>query len=283
MTQVTVRLSDAMETSLITLYGIAMDARIEPTILGDTMAAEAFDKIDYDFSWLKTRLSSPKSVRTKVALRAKHFDTWTAEFLAAHERVTVLVLGAGLDTRVWRIDPGPEVHWYDVDLPPVIEARGKLFPQRENYRTIASSVTDPEWLEQIPTDRPVLVVAQGLVMYLEPAEGHALFRRITDRFPSGAVVLDTHSRLGVRTSNWMLKRRFGPSLMRWAIEDAHELERSNPRLRCTDAVSALAPALLEAVPPGAAPRGSKLACRLAQLVPPVRDMSLYVRYEIVGT
>ncbi len=283
MSQVTVRFPDAMETSLITLYGIAMDARIEPTILGDTMAAEAFEKIDYDFSWMKTKLSSPRSVRTKVALRAKHFDTWTAEFLAAHERATVLVLGAGLDTRVWRVDPGPEVHWYDVDLPPVIEARGKLFPQRENYRTIASSVTEPEWLEQIPTDRPVLVVAQGLVMYLEPAEGHALFRRITDRFPSGAVVLDTHNRLAVRTSNWMLKRRFGPSLMRWAIDDAHELERSNPRLQCTDTVSALSPAVLEAVPPGAAPRGSAIVSRLTQLVPPVRDMSRYVRYEIVGT
>jgi O-methyltransferase involved in polyketide biosynthesis len=130
MTQVKVRLSDAMETSLITLYGTAMDARIEPTILGDTMAAEVFQKIDYDFSWLRTRLSSPKSVRTKVAVRAKHFDTWTREFLAAHERATVLHLGAGLDSRVWRIDPGPEVRWYDVDQPEVIETRRKLFPQR---------------------------------------------------------------------------------------------------------------------------------------------------------
>lgn len=33
----------------------------------------------------------------------------------------------------------------------------------------------------------------------------------------------------------------------------------------------------------AAPCGSKLASRMTQLVPPVRDMSRYVRYEIVGT
>jgi O-methyltransferase involved in polyketide biosynthesis len=282
VTRVEIRFPDAMETSLITLYGIATDARIEPTILGDRMAAEALEKIEYDFSWL-TRFSSPKSVRTKVAVRARHFDSWTADFLADHEQATVLVLGAGLDTRVWRIDPGPGVRWYDVDLPPVIEARDKLYPQRENHRMIAASVTDPAWWDQIPTDRPVLVIAQGLVMYLDPADGHALFRRITDRFPSGAVVLDTHNRLAVSTSNWMLKRRFGPSLMRWAIEDAHELERSNPRLRCTDAISALSPALLAGLPRAAAPRGSMLASRMAQLVPPVRDMSRYVRYEIAGT
>jgi hypothetical protein len=43
MTQVKVQLSDAMETSLIMLYGLAMDAHAEPTILGDTVAARAFD------------------------------------------------------------------------------------------------------------------------------------------------------------------------------------------------------------------------------------------------
>jgi O-methyltransferase involved in polyketide biosynthesis len=45
---VQVRLADAMETSLITLYGKAIDARSNPTVLGDTMAAQAVKKIDYD-------------------------------------------------------------------------------------------------------------------------------------------------------------------------------------------------------------------------------------------
>ncbi|MQA85350.1 MAG: class I SAM-dependent methyltransferase [Streptosporangiales bacterium] len=279
MTQVKVRLTDAMETSLIMLYGLAMDAHAEPTILGDTMAAQAFEKVDYDFTRLNTRLVSPKDMRAKVAARAKYFDTWTAEFLAAHEQATVLHLGAGLDPRVWRVDPGPEVRWYDIDYPGVVEARGKLFPERGNYQMIASSVTDPEWLEQIPTDRPVLVVAQGLTMYLQPAEGHALFRRITERFPSGALALDTHNWLGVRGVNKMLKRQFGAPLLHWAINDAHELERVNPRLRCADAVSALSPALVDELPPGLAPRGSKLFCQVVQLIPTLRNISLFVRYE----
>jgi O-methyltransferase involved in polyketide biosynthesis len=279
MTQVKVRLPDAMETSLIMLYGLAMDARAEPTILGDAMAEQAFRKVDYDFSRLHTPLVSATNMRVSVAGRAKHFDNWTVEFLAAHDRATVLHLGAGLDPRVWRVDPGPEVRWYDIDYPGVVEARSKLFPERENYRMIASSVTDPEWLEQVPADRPVLVVAQGLTMYLDPAEGHALFRRITDRFPSGTLVLDTHNWLGLRGVNATLKRLFGAPLLHWAINDAHELERGNPRLRCTDAVSALSPTLVDELPPGVAPRGSKLAGHVAQLIPPLRDLSLMVRYE----
>jgi O-methyltransferase involved in polyketide biosynthesis len=279
MTQVKVRLPGAMETSLIMLYGLATDARAEPTILGDTVAAEAFQKVDYDFTRLHTRLVSPRTMSVKVAARAKFFDAWTREFLVNHPRATVLHLGAGLDSRVWRIDPGPGVRWWDVDLPGVIEAREKIFPQREHYELVAASVTDPAWLEQVPTDLPVLVVAQGLTMYLQPEEGHALFRRITDRFPSGTIVLDTHNRLGLRSVNGMLKRQFGAPLLHWAIDDPHELERADPRLSCTDAVSALSPALLDVLPPGSTPRGGKLFSRLAQLIPPVRNLSLHVRYE----
>jgi O-methyltransferase involved in polyketide biosynthesis len=279
MTQVKVQLTDAMETSLIMLYGLAMDAQAKPTILGDTMAAQAFEKVDYDFTRLTTPLISVKNMRTSVAARAKHFDTWTTEFLAAHEQATVLQLGAGLDPRVWRVDPGPEVDWYDVDYPGVVEARGKLFPEHANYRMIASSVTDPEWLEQIPADRPVLVIAQGLTMYLQPAQGHALFRRITDRFASGTLVLDTHNWLGVRGVNKSLKRVFGAPLLHWAINDAHELERVNPRLRCTDVVSAISPALVNQLPRGAVPRSSKFFGQIAQLVPAVRKLSLMVRYK----
>jgi O-methyltransferase involved in polyketide biosynthesis len=282
MAQVRVRLTDAMETSLIMLYGLAMDARSEPTILGDTMAAQAFEKVDYDFTRLDSPLVSPKSMRIKVAARAKHFDTWTTEFLAAYGPATVLQLGAGLDPRVWRVDPGPDVRWYDIDYPGVVEARQQLFPERENYQMIASSVTDPEWLEQIPTDRPVLVVAQGLTMYLQPAEGHALFRRITERFPRGVLAIDTHNWLGICGVNRMLKRTFGAPLLHWPINDAHELERVNPRLRCTDAVSALSPALIDELPPGSVPRGSKLSAQLTQLIPAVRNISLYARYEFAA-
>ena len=46
-------------------------------------------------------------------------------------------------------------------------------------------MTDPAWLEAIPGDTPVLVVAEGLVMYLPEKDGTALFRRITERFPRG--------------------------------------------------------------------------------------------------
>jgi O-methyltransferase involved in polyketide biosynthesis len=271
MAQVKVRLHEAMETSMITLYGKAIDARLNPSVLGDTMAAQAIEKIDYDFTRLKVMSAK---VAPNVASRAKHFDDWTSEFLAKHEQATVVHLGAGLDPRVWRVNPGPGVTWYDVDYPDVIEVRHKLFPERDHYHMISSSVTAPEWLDQVPADLPTLIVAEGLTMYLRPEEGHELFRRITDHFPRGAIAIDTHNKLAIRMVNRKLTQTFGAPLLHWAISDPHELERVNPRLHCTEAVSALSA-------PSAAslPRATRIFATLTRPIPALRDIGMYVRYE----
>ncbi|OLT15417.1 hypothetical protein BJF78_01485 [Pseudonocardia sp. CNS-139] len=270
MTGVKVHLDDAMGTSLIMLYGLAHDARAHPTILGDTIAAAAYDKVEYDFARLGLK---PELIGKAVASRARHFDGWTSEFLARHERATVLNLGAGLDSRVWRVAPGPGVTWYDVDFPEVVDVRRQIFPDRDGYRLVGASVTDPGWLEEVPADLPTLVIAQGLTMYLQPADGHALLRRITDRFARGVVVLDTHSAYAVRRQNKLVNRAFGATL-HWAIEGPADLERRNPRLHCTDSVSGLAvQADLVRLP-----FFYDLLMRLAMLVPKARNAGLYLRF-----
>ena len=80
-------------------------------------------------------------------------------------------LGCGLDSRVFRLDPGPGVEWYDVDYPAVIALREKIYPTRPRYHLVATSATDPSWLDQIPADRPVLLLAEGISMYLTEARG----------------------------------------------------------------------------------------------------------------
>ena len=97
--------------------------------------------------------------------------------------------------------------WYDVDYPEVIEVRTKIFPARDNYRMIGSSVIAPQWLQQVPTDLPTLIVAEGLTMYLRPDDGHQLFRRITDHFPRGVIAFDAHNRVAIRLMNAGPRRR----------------------------------------------------------------------------
>ena len=63
--------------------------------------------------------------------------------------------------------------------------REKIFPTRPQYHLVATSATDPSWLDRIPADRPVLLLAEGISMYLTEHEGVALLQRVVDRFRRG--------------------------------------------------------------------------------------------------
>ncbi|CCV05358.1 Tetracenomycin polyketide synthesis O-methyltransferase tcmP (fragment) [Mesorhizobium metallidurans STM 2683] len=65
----------------------------------------------------------------------------------------MLHLGCGLDTRIFRVDPPQGVEWFDVDYPEVIELRRKLYPSRDHYHRVASSVTEPDWPAEVPGNR----------------------------------------------------------------------------------------------------------------------------------
>jgi methyltransferase (TIGR00027 family) len=221
-------------TNLVTLYLRAHESRSRRPILGDVAAAEAVDRIDYDFKRIH-RTSLPASNQYLVTLRAKQFDDWCADFLRRKPDAVVLHLGCGLDSRAFRLAVPHSVVWFDIDQPGVIELRRRLYDDTEHYRMIGSSVTDPQWLDQIPTGRPTLVVAEGLLMYLREGEVRELLRRLTDRFACGEMLFDTLSALAP-----LLSKLFTKGIIRWGIRDAREFESWNPRLRFVEKASALA-------------------------------------------
>ncbi|RWA20417.1 tetracenomycin polyketide synthesis O-methyltransferase tcmP [Mycolicibacterium elephantis DSM 44368] len=222
-----VDLSGAPQTMLATLYAKALDADLPKPILGDRFARDIVDRIDYD--WSKTSITTTNS--PSVTTRTAHFDLWARQFLAVHPEAVVLHLGCGLDARAFRLEPGPAVEWYDVDYPDVADLRRALYPARDHYHVVPASVTDPAWLADIPTDRPALMIAEGLTMYLEPSDGIALLRRIVDRFPSGELQFDAFSRLGIR-AQWMnaVVRRAGATL-RWGVDKPDDIVDAVPGVR----------------------------------------------------
>lgn len=227
MPKIEVDLHGPPETMLATLYAKALDAQRRRPILGDVWAAEAVARIDYD--WAKTTITDRMS--PSVTTRSLHFDTWARQFFACHDHATVLHLGAGLDSRVYRLDPGPGIEWYDVDYPSIMALRERLYPPRAHYHRIAASVTDPGWLDRIPANRPVLALGEGLTMYLTESDGTALLRRIVGHFPSGELQFDAFSRLGIR-SQWLnsVVRRSG-STLHWGIDGPADIIAAVPGVR----------------------------------------------------
>ncbi|MEK1932930.1 MAG: class I SAM-dependent methyltransferase [Pararhizobium sp.] len=227
MTTEKVSLTEEKQTLLITLYAKAGESRLPDSLLQDRFAAETVRRIDYDFS----RLKVDRDMMIGVAMRAHILDGWTRDFIARHPDATVLDLGCGLDSRLFRIDPAPGIRWFDVDYPEVVALRRKLYPQRDGQSLIGTSVTDPNWLADVPADRPTIIVAEGLFPYLPADEVPKLLRRLTAHLPSGELIFDGYSRFGLELISWQPSVRATGAKLRWAIDDPHDLEEQIPRLK----------------------------------------------------
>ncbi|MBF6329309.1 class I SAM-dependent methyltransferase [Nocardia transvalensis] len=230
MTTGKVELGGVQSTMLVTLYLRALDSREKEPILGDRAAAEAVDRIDYNFGKLKWTAGN----RFLVAVRARQFDEWAGDFLRRHPDATVVQLGCGLDSRPLRLALPEGVRWFDVDFPDVIDLRRKLYEETDRYRMLPSSVTDPDWLTEIPAENPVLIIAEGVLMYLDEPDIRLLLQRITDRFPAGELLFDGVSAGMTRFLQRIPSRLTSYPAYSTAIEDGRVVEQWNPRLTHAD-------------------------------------------------
>ena len=169
--------------------------------------------------------------------------------------------------------PVPHVEWYDVDYPAVIALREKIYPPRPRYHLIASSATDPSWLDLIPADRPVLLLAEGISMYLTEHEGVALLRRVVERFPSGELQIDFYNWLAIRSQKTQTLVRRSGSTLHWAVNSPDDILRRVPGVRLLIAVS-----FFDASTFSRASAEFRLAKRLVPAVPPLRKALQYHRY-----
>jgi O-methyltransferase involved in polyketide biosynthesis len=172
------------------------------------------------------------------------------------------------------------VRWFDIDLPEVIALREQLYPERAGYRRIGASVTDLAWLTAIPGDRPVFVVAEGLVMYLPAPGGAALFRQITAQFPSGQIAFDAYSGAMVRLVARLATVRRAKVELVWGIDDPHDLEALVPQLHLVENVPFLTmPELTGRL----ATNGASWAQhRIMGQLPFYRNLIRHLRYAFAG-
>lgn len=271
-------LTPVEETALLTVYARALDSRLPRPILFDTLADEVVHKIDYDFTGLGVM---PNTVRF-VALRAKMLDERIRAFTAAHPDAVVVDLGAGLSSAVFRVDPPSTVDWYSVDLPAVVRMREALLPCRDGSHLVAASVTEHGWAAAIPSDRPAMVVADGLFAFVSEPSIAALFQQVTEHFESGVLAFYDYgtvspaNRFAARflpTSRRMV--RMLSSAWRFAgFKDPHHPETWNPSLRLSEEASALHEPDLALFPPF-----WRLAGRISTRVPAIARKARILCYQ----
>lgn len=181
-------LAPVEQTALLTEYCRALDSRAANPILGDVLAGRTVSRIDFDFS----SLAATPSAVALVALRAKMLDERIRRFVGENPGAVVVDLGAGLSSAVHRVDPPPTVDWYSVDLPAVITLREALLPRRDHSHAVGTSLLVSGWADPIPPDRPTMLLADGLVAFLDEAEVIALLRGVSGHFGSGVIALNDY-------------------------------------------------------------------------------------------
>jgi len=230
----------AQESLFLTLGSRALDSRLPRPFLGDTMADEIITTIGYDldkFPQLTTKLLDRRTKVFDVAVRTKIMDEMVRRFVLREPDATVLDLGAGLDGRMFRVNPPPAVEWYDVDFPLVVALRQKLVPQCVNAQYVGTDLTDPDWLRDVPRDRPAVIIADGLVLFLAQDSFVSLLNRLTAHFPSGELVFNAYTTYAMRTfKRSRAMRAIAGGMANPGFNDPRQLERWVDGLRLADEV-----------------------------------------------
>lgn len=233
MTPEKIHLTKEKETLLMTLSGRATQSRWKEPILRDPWAEEAMRHIDYDMSKQLTGVASWglwKDIGpTIIATRAATFDLLTTRYLAEHPEATVLHVGCGMDSRVFRVAPPAGVQWFDVDYPDVIDLRRQLFPERDAaYHPVGAQLDDLRWLDEVPRGQPGLLLAEGVLHYLSETEVKALLNAVVAHLPGGQIVFDI--------CNSFIVKRAGSNVggtgatYKWGLDDPQDIKRLEPKL-----------------------------------------------------
>ena len=233
MTTDKIQFTKEKETMLMMLSSKAIQSQWKNPILRDPWAEEAMRHIDYDMSKTLTGVASWGMWKeigcTIIATRAATFDQLTNRYLADAPNATVLHVGCGMDSRVFRVDPPANVQWFDVDYPDVIDLRRQLFPERgASYHLIGAPLDDLRWLDEVPRDRPGLFIAEGVLHYLSETEVKALLNAVVAHFPGGQMIFDI--------CNSMIVKRTGANVggtgatYKWGLDDPQDIQQLEPKL-----------------------------------------------------
>jgi O-methyltransferase involved in polyketide biosynthesis len=129
-----------------------------------------------------------------------------------------------------------------VDLPEVIAIRRRFFADTDRRRAIEGDLTDPALFDRLLSltgTRPTLVLMEGVLYYLDPAQVAAVFARLGAAHDAvgveGELGFDVVSATGLQLSNAAnTDSHRTATAMAWACRGLPELLEWDPRLELVE-------------------------------------------------
>ncbi|HEX3013658.1 MAG TPA: class I SAM-dependent methyltransferase [Methanobacterium sp.] len=226
------KLKGMPETLLVPLWARATETKHDTPIVKDEKAVEIMDQIDYDFSKFKNQ----EPTQVSVAVRTEILDRAVKSFIDKYPAAAIINIGCGLDTRFLRVDNG-KILWYDLDLPEVISIRKQFFHENERQRMIAKSVFDYSWIDDINTREHVLIIAEGILMYLTEQEVKNIMDKLSNAFKGAEMLLETTPASLVKQNQKqdLIKDQYQiEARLQWGIKRGKDIEKLNPQIKFID-------------------------------------------------
>ncbi|WP_373129704.1 class I SAM-dependent methyltransferase [Dorea formicigenerans] len=227
-----VNVAGVPETMVQTLYARAKETKKQNAKIKDEIAVELVEKLDYDFS----KADKDSAMTYGVIARTIVLDRMVRQYLENHENTVVVNIACGLDTRCYRMK-GKYLRWYNVDLPETMKIRRQFLPETGPIYQIAKSAMDDSYVDDIDYHgENVLVIIEGLTMYLCEKDIRKMFFIIEKSFQEVTVMVETMSPFVV---NHVKEKSIEGSNAKftWGVKNGTELQRIVPEFSVQQEVS----------------------------------------------
>jgi len=184
----------------------AQDARAPRPVCGDTLA-ERF--MDAEAQAVFERFPGLEEANVTSAMRHRIIDDALRDRLRQRADQRVLLLGAGFDTRAFRLVGG---RWLELDQSAVLTFKEQKLPAAQS----------PNPLQRIPIDfatehladklapwageRDVVVVMEGVSMYLHPAQWRQTAQTLRELLPGHLLLCDLIDAIFIRRYSRKLRQ-----------------------------------------------------------------------------
>ena len=168
----------------------AVDAKRAQPICGDQYAERFMDERAWAIFEPFRQFTGPL---ISNASRARIIDDLLRERLAANPNTLVVLIGAGFDSRAFRLKGG---RWLEVDEPQVFAWKEPRLPAAESPNALTRLPVDfsterlADRLKPFADAGPVVVVVEGVLMYLDEPRIRELLQTIRATFPRGEILCD---------------------------------------------------------------------------------------------
>lgn len=210
-------LSELSKTLYVPLVGRIYASTHYPAMIADSKVLALESSLPAEAERMR-RGQSEYTMLASVA-RSVNMDRRIRAFLADNPHGAVVNVGCGLETTFWRCDNGSAL-WFELDLPEVIEVREGLLASSQRHINLPGDMFDYSWIDQVKEygERPTIVIVSGVFYYFHEDEVVDFINHLA-AFHNVRVVFDSTSSIGVKMSQYYVKRMKNSSLMHFSIDD----------------------------------------------------------------